>query len=249
MQLANGNENANSYGLTHWWWFVAPLGVLLFQLACRYADGGSDFYFDYIETERGLIENLTAVVLIPAAYFAFMSAHRMNRNRLAGPQAWYLIVGLVCVAFFGEEISWGQQWIGWESPEFFAQYNRQGETNVHNMNLHFGRIAKTILTIAIVVGGLILPIWRWRQTRNSDPCGWEYLWPPFECVFTAGLVLSVRIVERIKTWFDLEHVLFIDMNLKELQELYLAYFLLLYLWYVHCRVQRNSTEDFAVTQQ
>ena len=47
-------------------------------------------------------------------------------------------------------------------------------------------------------------------------------------------MFGVRLVERCKTWFDLEwHLLAV--NLKELQELYIAIFLLIYVWSVYKR--------------
>jgi hypothetical protein len=33
----------------------------------------------------------------------------------------------------GEEISWGQRLIGWQTPEWLASENAQGETNLHNL--------------------------------------------------------------------------------------------------------------------
>lgn len=47
------------------------------------------------------------------------------------------LAGLVAISFvaFGEEISWGQNLLGFESPEAMRELNAQQETNVHNLNL------------------------------------------------------------------------------------------------------------------
>ena len=64
--------------------------------------------------------------------------------------------------------------------------------------------------------------------------------PTLVCVPAAAFVFGVRLVERCKTWFDLEWSL-LDVNLKELQELYIAIFLLIYVWSVYKRYGSAST--------
>lgn len=39
---------------------------------------------------------------------------------------------VLCVLFFGEEVSWGQRWFGYETPELLSS-NYQGEANIHNL--------------------------------------------------------------------------------------------------------------------
>jgi hypothetical protein len=40
---------------------------------------------------------------------------------------------------FGEEISWGQRVLGIQTPTVFSELNRQGEINIHNLELFQGR--------------------------------------------------------------------------------------------------------------
>ena len=206
-------------------WLWLPIGFALLQIAARLFDAGDGFYFTYFETEQGLVEIATALVLLPAALFGVRVGIREGFSITGW---WYLCVAAVCLGYFGEEVSWGQHWLGFESPEFFATHNRQGETNLHNLNIHLGRVAKSILTALIIVGALIVPPLRRRRGLDVD---YRY-WPSNVCVPTALLVFAVRLVERVKTWFDLDALPLMDMNLKELQEFYLALFLLMYTWSV-----------------
>lgn len=48
-------------------------------------------------------------------------------------------MGFVFVFGVGEEVSWGQRIFGFKSPQFFIDYNTQGEFNFHN--LRFGKTA------------------------------------------------------------------------------------------------------------
>lgn len=217
-----------------WLWSI-PLPFVI-HLSTRQLDPGNRFFSVWIESESGLIENATALLLLPATAFAIILALRCYEQFGRMFSVWFVGFALMCFGFAGEEVSWGQHWLGWSSPEYFAEYNRQGETNFHNLNIHFGRVVKSLLTLAIIIGGLILPLMRRGQAREAaPPRGWkEALVPTLVCVPAAAFVFGVRLVERCKTWFDLEWSL-LDVNLKEQQELYIAIFLFIYVWSAYKR--------------
>jgi hypothetical protein len=221
------------------WLWGLPLPFIV-HLTANQLDSTGDFFVRWIESESGVIENGTALLLIPATYFAFAVGLKLYRRFGTTYLVWFGCVGLTCFGFSGEEISWGQHWVGWNSPEYFAEHNRQGETNFHNVNIHFGRVVKSILTLAIIVGGLIMPFRRrYRSTNHLSTDGfWDIVTPTLICVPAAIFVLGVRLVERCKTWFDLEWSL-IAVNLKETQELYIAIFLLIYAWSAYVRACRE----------
>lgn len=207
-----------------WLWLI-PLPLLV-HIGAAMFDPNGEFFTRWIESESGIIENGTAIALLPATVMALLLAHRLRTHFGVAAVIWFLGVAAVCFGFAGEEVSWGQHWWGWESPAYFEEHNRQGETNFHNMNIHFGRVVKTILTLAIVIGGLVLPFSRRPRT---PPTFADVITPLRVCVPVAAFVLGVRLIERLKTWFDLDWAL-LAVNLKETQELYIALFLLLYVW-------------------
>ena len=43
-----------------------------------------------------------------------------------------IIGALSCLYIAGEEMSWGQHFFHWNTPEYWAELNRQEETNLHN---------------------------------------------------------------------------------------------------------------------
>lgn len=90
-----------------------------------------------------------------------------------------------------EEISWGQRILGIESPDFFAENNIQGETNLHNfLTGPEGTLLKDIveytLAGALIGYGLLYPLalrMGWRVAGWLDRLGIAspplYLWPFF----------------------------------------------------------------------
>jgi hypothetical protein len=221
-----------------WLWCI-PLPLLI-HLGTWQLDKTGEFFSTWIESESGLIENATALVLIPAAIFAIGIGLRLYRQFGQLYLLWFFSVALVCIGFAGEEISWGQHWVGWHSPEYFVENNRQGETNFHNFNIHFGRVVKSILTLVIIIGGLIMPFRLSTRGREQTPMRRfvGLVTPTLVCVPAAAFVLGVRLIERFKTWFDLEWSL-IAVNLKESQELYIALFLLIYVWSAKVRLSNT----------
>ncbi|MFQ5902163.1 MAG: tetratricopeptide repeat protein [Candidatus Binatia bacterium] len=98
--------------------------------------------------------------------------------------------GLMLLAFGAffvatEEISWGQRILDLQSPTLFAEYNLQGETNLHNLvAVTQGRYM--IAGIAIFLWSILLPLlatkwgrlWGWCN-RLGIPIVPMHLWPLF----------------------------------------------------------------------
>lgn len=101
----------------------------------------SPVYFKDLAQEDGLIENIGAISFFLTAigfgYLYFKSKGRPN-NRFFGKQThrniYFGLLALLFVVVGGEEISWGQRIIGWETPEAISKLNRQNETNIHNLS-------------------------------------------------------------------------------------------------------------------
>ncbi len=70
-----------------------------------------------------------------------------------------LTVGLFFI--IGEELSWGQRFFGWSTPELMREVNKQSETNIHNIH----GIGTTFKWLQLIVGayGTILPILLFRS--------------------------------------------------------------------------------------
>lgn len=72
------------------------------------------------------------------------------------------IFGILAAGFLfraGEEASWGQHALGFESPRWFRNWNGQRETNFHNVFQMSYRIRlKTLVAAAVTIGGIALPL-------------------------------------------------------------------------------------------
>ncbi len=88
--------------------------------------------YDALFWEDGWLENITAGVFLLAGIALFAAA---LAERRIFPRCAYVIGGVALTFFGGEEISWGQRIIGFETPGFLASLNNQEEFNIHNLQV------------------------------------------------------------------------------------------------------------------
>jgi hypothetical protein len=141
-------------------WTVACLTAVGMGLAVHDAR-----LFRRYTSETGPIENLTVVMLLAAAVVCFRRAWRLRGRRSALFLTATVLLGLLFVAAAGEELSWGQRFLGYKAPEFFRSHNAQRETNLHNMVVKGVKISLLIFVLAYCA---ILPVAyrRWAGLRR-----------------------------------------------------------------------------------
>jgi hypothetical protein len=69
------------------------------------------------------------------------------------------VVGVGLLGVAGEEVSWGQRLLNFETPEAIAQQNRQGEINLHNSEVFWPYVYTAYLIIGLF--GMLMWIFDW----------------------------------------------------------------------------------------
>lgn len=142
-----------------------------------------------------------------------------------------LCVALGCFYIAGEEVSWGQQIFGWITPEFWLEVNDQSETNLHNTTAWLDQKPRLLLFIGIMAAGLLIPaLRRWWPSRL--PTRYAVLYPSDLLVVTALGVTVPYFIQEVAESLSLHPF----ERVSEVQELYMYYFILLYLADFHKRV-------------
>jgi len=119
--------------------------------------------------EDGPFEYATAVVYgVSTVIFGIMAKRGdfpLNSARHLG-RAILVIGALGCFFIMGEEISWGQRLIGFETPEAWADINYQDETTLHNLDWVYtnftssktGIFRANLFNLMMVGFGVALPV-------------------------------------------------------------------------------------------
>ena len=98
------------------------------------------------------------------------------RGRIRNLPGGALLIALVALAslfFAGEEVSWGQTWFEWDSPEVFLDHQGLGETNLHNIeDMPFS--IQTLGSVFVLTMFVALPlVWALRRAIGIRlPADW-----------------------------------------------------------------------------
>jgi hypothetical protein len=211
---------------------VLPFALLGGILAIGAATYGTRFYDIAIKSELGLIENGNAILALAVAVLA---ARAWPLSRDLTPRwffkTWlaFFILGGVFLAL--EEISWGQHFFNWASPDYFRRENLQRETNIHNLWHMSEIIPKFLLHTAAIFGGIVWPlvVGRGKVRAPAPPEFLYWLMPTQAVLWTSTIAIAVRVVERILANSGLKQYGYNFKEFKELNELFLILFVVLYL--------------------
>ena len=216
-----------------------PIGVLLLPFV--WVALGADAR--WLSGEAGIIENLTVLFLLAAIGFCVASMRSASRQKIGGYLRPWLFLMILGSAYFAlEEISYGQHLFGWGTSEGWKELNDQDETNLHNVHAIFDQVPRMLLTLGILIGGIVLPLYRRFRgitLEASNRLYWQ--WPTIDCVTVGLLVIFVRPLMSV-----FEIVFF---SAGEIKENFFALFILLYCVSIYQRLRQISMGSSAVAGQ
>jgi hypothetical protein len=219
--------NANSLPRFYWLWL--PLLVISAQLVCEFTLPRD--FMSQMQSENGPHEFVEFLLLLAGFIVTLMTLTRLNWKTQRPLALWILMAAACCLYVGGEEISWGQQILHWSTPEQWAAINDQNETNLHNTSSWFDQKPRLILLIGVVMGGLIIPSLRKFKT-GIVPEKFSIIYPPATFGVIAIITLTVQIVDKMD--------LGVFARGSEVVELYLFYFVLLYLVVLRGRILQSQ---------
>jgi hypothetical protein len=137
-----------------------------------------DFYLKYVlafmQREKQVVEIVTFLCAISSSVCLSIACRRLWKARRRVPVGGgAMIIGVIATAAFffaGEELSWGQDWIGWQTPDEFVPHTPQ--TNLHNIETLPIRV-QTLASLFLVTMFFALPL-AWRLDAGKKlPQSWE----------------------------------------------------------------------------
>lgn len=181
-----------------------------------------------LHSEGGPHETIQFLTLLMALGVALSALFRLQgHDRLLS--TWIGLAALCCVYVAGEEVSWGQHIFDWATPEFWRGINDQNETNLHNTSSWLDQKPRLLLLIGVVVGGLVIPTLQ-RFKPSMLPTQFAAIYPPGILGVTAALALGSNLIDKAFEAFTGYPIL---SRGSEIEEIFLFYFVLLYLMTLH----------------
>ncbi len=209
--------------LSRFLWLWLPLLWIVAQIGCEIFLGRPGL--EWLLSENGLYELLQFAAIFAAFLAACRILWRMDRRAHPWLFAWIAVAALASFYIAGEEISWGQQFLHWSTPEEWAALNDQDETNLHNTSSWLDQKPRWVLQIGMFVGGLLIPLLR-RVRPAALPARFSAIYPSDSLAPVAGIAALVKIVNMAARELFGVSLFF---RASEVIELYMFYFVLLYL--------------------
>ena len=221
------------------WFLHGAMPILLLSAALLAGYLGGAVREIVLESHTSIQETVTGFFTLSAAAVA---ASLLVRSHPSGILDWklktWLVLFVAAMIFFaGEDLNWGQHYVGWTSSEYFLENNREQESNVHNMwPLLFNRLPRAVLQAWLIVACILVPLgWRW-PVRVSKPLVPEVLWPDRRLIFIAALIFLLKGARIASSSALAPDNWFMAMRHSEVEELLIAWCLLLYVLMLRERV-------------
>ncbi len=218
-------------------WLALPVIVAAIPYIARFIGVNTD---GYMYGEAGIIENLTVIFLVVSIIACLLYLFTKEKIRFSSFKIWMILFLLGAIYYAGEEISWGQHYFGWGTPEQWTEFNDQQETNLHNTAAIFDQIPRTLLSLAALIGGVLVPVY--RKIKNHIPnkeSFIDWLLPTYVCLPAALLSLLVSWHEKIYEFLEVDIPTVLDIRAGETKECLLALFMMMYalsIWYRNKKV-------------
>lgn len=188
------------------------------------------WYGRWMDGEQGVVEMAQWLVVSAAVVVAARAIGGPEVRRSSFLLVWFALAALACFYVAGEEVSWGQHFLQWNTPDYWRAINDQEETNLHNASAWFDQKPRAVLELGVVVGGLLAPLA--RRLRPGLLRGLSDLVAPTAA--TVPIALLAELAGFSKR---------LDLNLfyrpSEIQELYFYLFVLVYLLVLRGRLGRR----------
>lgn len=233
-------EAPHSDRLNSAYWLWLPLAFLAALIWASHE--GATVYDRIFNNERNGVMELAQALLMAGAFIVSLATIRPLVRMRASPwlYAWVALAALGSLYVAGEEISWGQHFFGWATPEGWSALNDQNETNLHNISAWFDQKPRHLLSAGVIVGGLVIPVLAlFRPDIRAGRLG--LILPPFLCLPSAALAsflgLAALFDDEVTKLFDGFSVV---IRPSEAQETYFYSFILLYVVVLYRRVTDST---------
>tara|TARA_B100001093_G_scaffold482623_1_gene514426 strand:+ start:98 stop:883 length:786 start_codon:yes stop_codon:yes gene_type:complete len=203
----------------------------------------------YIWNENGLVEIFQHFFLLISCFYVlkYIYSSKFKSNNIYFKSFAYLyFLGLTY--YFFEEISWGQHFFFWDSPEFFLKYNNQAETNFHNISNFLNEVPRLILLIWCSFSFLIVNL----ISKNAQSIEFKRFIFPNKNLKKISLLLLFFVIPdlivdkfnlhpgypidwitEIRLYEVLDVITFNYIRLSELHELIFDYYILVHAYYLN----------------
>lgn len=217
----------SSSSVQHWrdrsfgFWFLhigVPVLLLAGALAADYAGGTVKEIV--LNPYTGVAETLVGIGIVSAAVIVAFALARATVDVDWVLKTWLILFVLAMIFFAGEDLNWGQHYLGVTPPDYFLEHNKEEETNIHNMwPLLFNRLPRAAVNTWLVVACILVPIGWTLPVRLTQRIVPAVLWPDRRLMFPAFMVFAIKGLRHLGSGVSSSQSWLLGVRHSELEEL------------------------------
>jgi len=174
-----------------------------FAMVFMALSAGPEVYHIWVSSQTSIAEMLMGVPLIFTLIVlgCLWANPTVRANKHVRP--WLIAYTFSVFYFLGEDQNWGQHYVGWGTPDFFMERNKEHETNLHNMSSWFNQKPRIAMELWVIIAGILVPL-GWQKPREWM-AKWvpAVLWPDKGFVPLAILTIAITMPERLKQYLGI----------------------------------------------
>ena len=223
--------------------FYLFIFLILFEgWFCKYsayrinAEGSiCQIFFINFWSESGFVETAQIIFIFISFIYSISLCTKSKKNF---EKKFFFFISFCLFYYFGEEISWGQHYLKFETPTLLEDINNQKEFNLHNISNLFDQIPRSVTFLICGFSFLIFYI-----KAKFFKFGYKYnylILPNKNLIYVSFLLLLVSFPDIINDKLNIqlskkidnyiyELITFNFIRLSELQELIFSFYILNYM--------------------
>ncbi len=202
-------------------WVVLPLVFLVGWFVTEHT--APLHWVQWAVSENGVMELVHFVLALMACAACSMQACKQQRLGHHLASVWFFLFAAGSFYIAGEEVSWGQWFFEWETPEQWHAHNDQGETNLHNVTPWLDQKPRSLLEIGMIFGSWVIPLMLHYRLLTL-PHALTALLPSRESAYFVGLFLITKKLDKLP---DMGFRHFFERG-SEVLETLIYYYILMY---------------------
>ena len=196
----------NKINKLQYFFFVFILSLLFEGYYCKYSSQRTNLegsicykYFKNFWGETGFVETIQVLLILSALLISIFLTFKFKNNI---EKIFQCIISICLFYYFGEEISWGQHYLEFQSPDFFIKTNNQKEFNLHNISNLLDQLPRSI--VFILCGFSPIFVMFYEKLYKKKLIYRKWILPDNSLIYVSIVLLIVTLPDFFNDKLDLE---------------------------------------------
>ena len=186
--------------------FIFLFSLLFEGYYCKYSSQRTNSegsicskYFKDFWVETGFVETFQVVFILSALLLSIYLISKFKNNT---ERTFLCLISICLFYYFGEEISWGQHYLQFQSPDFFIKTNNQKEFNLHNISNLLDQLPRSV--VFMICGFSSIYVILYEKLYKHKIVYRHWVLPDNNLIYVSIALLTVTLPDFVNDKLNLE---------------------------------------------